>query len=34
MVLRSGQMRVPVIDIDGDLLIGLNEAQLKMKLGI
>jgi len=27
-------MRVPVIEIDGDIIVGLNEAELKAKLGI
>ena len=34
MVSRSGQMGVPVIDIDGDLVIGYNQVQLKEKLGL
>lgn len=34
IVNRSGQMGVPVIDIDGDLVIGFNQAQLKEKLGL
>ncbi len=29
---RSGQMGVPVIDIDGELVIGYNQVQLKEKL--
>lgn len=31
---KSGQMGVPVIDIDGDIMIGYNESKLKQKLGI
>jgi len=31
---RSGQMGVPVIDIDGDLVLGFNQMQLKEKLGL
>jgi len=34
MIKKSGQMGVPVIDIDGDIVIGYNEAQLKEKLGL
>jgi len=34
MIRRSNQMSVPVIDIDGDLIIGFNETELKTKLGI
>jgi hypothetical protein len=34
MIRKSNQMSVPVIDIDGDLLIGFNEAELRTKLGI
>lgn len=34
MVSRSGQMGVPVIDIDGELVIGYNQVQLKEKLGL
>jgi glutaredoxin-like YruB-family protein len=34
IVSRSGQMGVPVIDIDGELVIGYNQVQLKDKLGL
>lgn len=34
MITRSGQKSVPVIDVDGELLIGFDEAQLKQKLGL
>ena len=34
MVDRSGQMGVPVIDIDGELIIGFDEVKLKEKLEI
>ena len=34
IVNRSGQMGVPVIDIDGELVIGYNQVQLKEKLGL
>lgn len=34
MIDRSGQMGVPVIDIDGDMLVGFDEARIKAALGI
>jgi len=34
MVQRSGQLGVPVIDIDGELIIGFDEAKLRQKLNI
>ena len=34
MIERSGQLGVPVIDIDGELIIGFNEATLKQALGL
>jgi len=34
MIKRSGQMGVPVIDIDGELIIGFNKEKLSEKLGI
>jgi hypothetical protein len=34
MIRKSNQITVPVIEIDGDMLVGFNEAQLKAKLGI
>lgn len=34
MITRSGQMGVPVIDIDGKLIIGFDQSQLKELLGI
>jgi glutaredoxin len=34
MITRSGQRSVPVIDVDGELMIGFDEAQLKQKLGL
>jgi glutaredoxin len=34
MIRKSSQMTVPVIEIDGDIIIGFNEAELKAKLGI
>lgn len=34
MVKKSGQMGVPVIDIDGEFMVGFDEPKLKKKLGI
>lgn len=34
MIRKSKQITVPVIEIDGDILVGFSEAQLKTKLGI
>jgi glutaredoxin len=34
MVRKSGQMAVPVIEIDGDILVGFDEGKLKEKLGL
>ena len=34
MIDKSGQMGVPVIDVDGTLVLGFNQAQLKEKLGL
>jgi len=34
MIRKSGQMAVPLIDIDGELMIGFDEAKLKEKLGL
>jgi glutaredoxin 3 len=34
IVRRSGQMGVPVIDIDGELVLGFNQVRLKEKLGL
>jgi hypothetical protein len=34
MIRKSSQMTVPVIEIDGEIIIGFNEAELKAKLGI
>jgi glutaredoxin len=31
---KSGQMGVPVFDINGDILLDFNESQLKEKLGL
>ena len=34
MVNKSGQLGVPVIDIDGKLMVGFNEGELKKALGL
>ena len=34
MISKSGQMGVPLIDIDGELILGFDQAQLKEKLGL
>jgi glutaredoxin len=34
MVRKSGALSVPVIEIDGELLIGFDEKKLKEKIGI
>lgn len=34
MVERSGQMGVPVIDIEGEIIVGFNEPKIKETLGL
>ncbi|MBP6974094.1 MAG: glutaredoxin family protein [Syntrophorhabdus sp.] len=34
MIRKSNQMSVPVIEIDGEITVGFNEAELRKKLGI
>lgn len=34
MVHKSGQLAVPVVDIDGEIRIGWDQAWLKQKLGL
>ena len=34
MIDKTGQMGVPVIDIDGEFLVGFDEAKLRSTLGI
>lgn len=34
MILKSGQMGVPVIDIDGQIVVGFNKPLLEELLGI
>jgi len=34
MIKKSGQMGVPVIDIDGEIIVGFDEPKLRDKLGL
>jgi len=34
MVKKSGQMGVPIIDIDGKIIVGYNEGELKKALNL
>ena len=34
MIQKSGQMGVPVIDIDGEVIVGFNEEKIAKMLGI
>ena len=34
MMEKSGQMGVPVIDIDGDIIVGFDRDEIGQKLGI
>jgi glutaredoxin 3 len=34
MMEKSGQMGVPVIDIDGDIIVGFDRDEISQKLGI
>ena len=34
MIKKSGQMGVPVIDIDGKIIVGFDQAAVKSALGI
>ena len=34
MIRKSGQMGVPVIDIDGEIIIGFDKERIKEKLGL
>ncbi len=34
MIKKSGQMGVPVVDVDGEIVIGFDEPRLKKLLGI
>jgi glutaredoxin 3 len=34
MISKSGQMGVPVLDVDGQVVIGLDKARIKQLLGL
>ena len=34
MVQKSGQMGVPVLDIEGDIIVGFDQEKIKQSLGI
>jgi glutaredoxin-like YruB-family protein len=34
MIKKSGQMAVPVIEVDNEVLVGFNETKLKKLLGV
>lgn len=34
MIKKSGQMGVPVLDIDGQIIVGFDRARIKQLLGI
>lgn len=34
MIAKSGQLGVPVIDVDGEIIVGFDERKLREKLGI
>ncbi len=34
MIQKTGQLGVPVVDIDGEITVGFDEARLKSLLGI
>jgi hypothetical protein len=34
MVKKSGQMVVPIFDIDGQIIVGFKEADVKQALGL
>ncbi|MDO8535468.1 MAG: glutaredoxin domain-containing protein [Candidatus Omnitrophota bacterium] len=34
MIKKSGQMGVPVIDIDGELIVGFDKEKIKKSLGL
>lgn len=34
MIHKSGQMKVPVIDIDGDIIVGFDKQRIKNVLGL
>jgi glutaredoxin 3 len=34
MVRKSGRMVVPIIEMDGDIIVGFDQSKLKEKLGL
>jgi glutaredoxin len=34
MIRKSGQMGVPVIDVDGDIIVGFDKQKIKAILGL
>ena len=34
MIKKSGQMGVPVLDIDGEIIVGFDKEKIKTKLGL
>ena len=34
MIQKSGQMGVPVVDIDGEIIVGFDKERIKSKLGL
>ena len=34
MIKKSGQMGVPVLDIDGEIIVGLDKEKIKAALGL
>ena len=34
MIRKTGQLAVPVIDIDGEIMVGYDQAKLKEQLGL
>jgi glutaredoxin 3 len=34
MIKKSGQIGVPVVDIDGEIIVGFDKEEIKRKLGI
>jgi len=34
MIKKSGQIGVPVIDIDGEIIVGFDKEEIKRKLGL
>lgn len=34
MISKSGQMGVPVVDVDGEIIVGFDQPKLKLALGL